>query len=143
METYFKKKKKTKTIAWYKKKTWNAFSLFIRLRDSDKDGFCTCISCGKRLHWKQQAQAGHFIPAGAGNRLYFDEVNVNVQCYRCNCILSGNLYEYSIRIDIKYGKGTALKLKEIKDKREIVKFSIEQLKEMRQKYIIRAENIEL
>lgn len=38
-------------------------------------------------------QAGHFVP-GRGNGVLLDERGVHPQCYRCNCILHGNLIEY-------------------------------------------------
>ena len=46
--------------------------------------------------------AGHFIPKSVGGiTLYFHEENVRAQCYNCNINLSGNQYEYSLRLGEK------------------------------------------
>ncbi len=91
-------KKKAKTLGWYKKELWKVFSQYIRMRDSG-----VCITCGAIKHWKKM-QAGHCIPkANGGLRLYFDERNVNCQCYRCNINLGGNGAVYNQRIRDIYG----------------------------------------
>jgi len=37
------------------------FSKYIRLRDSDKNGYCKCVTCPKTGFWtKDGMQAGHF-----------------------------------------------------------------------------------
>ena len=87
------KKKKTQSISKLKKKLWIEFSLYIRNRDN-----WTCFTCGRRatgagLH------AGHFISKSVGGiTLYFNEKNVNAQCYNCNINLSGNIWEYGQRL---------------------------------------------
>lgn len=64
--------------------TWQAFSKFIRLRDSDDYGYCECISCGKIKYWENDGmQAGHLIPTRCNNIL-FDEELVHAQCAECN-----------------------------------------------------------
>jgi hypothetical protein len=35
-------------------------SKYIRLRDSDEYGMVRCISCGKRMHWKE-SDCGHYV----------------------------------------------------------------------------------
>lgn len=122
-----KRKQKPKNLSYYKKKLWKVFSQYIRLRDADKNGYCTCISCGKKMFWKK-SQAGHFIPRSLSNFLYFNEKNVNAQCYRCNCILGGNLFEYAIALNKRYGEGTAMELRE--QKRELKKYTIQELKDL-------------
>lgn len=58
-----------------------AFSKFIRLRDSDDNGLCRCISCGK-LHMWDDIDCGHFVNRRhMGTR--FDEKNCNAQCRSC------------------------------------------------------------
>ena len=80
------------------------FSLFIRLRDSDSNGYARCCTCGKVAHFKDM-DAGHFV-----NRqfkaLRFNEKNVNGQCRKCNRFCEGNIPEYSLFMIKKYGKGT-------------------------------------
>lgn len=61
---------------------WKAFSKYIRLRDADENGYCKCISCGKKAWW-QEMQAGHLI-ASRANSILFDEELVYAQCPYCN-----------------------------------------------------------
>jgi hypothetical protein len=84
---------------------WKYFSLFIRLRDSDKNGICRCITCGKKDHYKNM-DAGHFITRNNKSTKY-DEKNVHAQCKRDNRFLSGKQYEHSKMIDEIYGEGAA------------------------------------
>ena len=83
------------------------FSLYVRLRDSE-NGYGHCITCGKRLHYKD-AHAGHFQ-----KRKYletrWDEENVNLQCSACNTFNDGEQYKYGQAIELKYGDDTADKL---------------------------------
>ena len=89
-----------------KSNLWKVFSLYIRLRDADQWGYCECITCGKRHHYKD-IDAGHFIPKSRGLSIYFMEENVNAQCRYCNSFLHGNQYLYSKAVDAKYGNGTS------------------------------------
>ena len=36
------------------------FSYYVRLKNSDKNGYCRCISCGKIFFWKD-IQNGHYM----------------------------------------------------------------------------------
>lgn len=63
------------------------FSLFIRLRYSDHQGYVSCYTCTKRLHWTQ-AQCGHYIPRG-NHAVRWDEQNARPQCKDCNEFNSG------------------------------------------------------
>lgn len=126
----------------YKNKAWKWFSRYIRARDANDDGYCECISCADQFYWKsKKANAGHFISKSLGNRLLFDETNVNAQCVKCNVNLGGNLYEYSIGLDIKYGKGTAKKLKAIKDKDGTKKYTKQDYQDIADKYKKKFEEI--
>jgi len=84
-----------------KAKLDNVFSEYIRLRDSDENGYGRCISCGKIVHWKE-ADCGHFV-----NRrhlsLRYDEKNVNLQCRACNRFQEGNAIGYNHGLVEKYG----------------------------------------
>jgi hypothetical protein len=51
--------------------------------------------------------AGHFIH---GDNMDFVEKNINAQCSGCNKYRHGNLAAYAIKIDEKYGTGTAKEL---------------------------------
>lgn len=79
------------------------FSIFIRLRDSDANGYGRCISCGKVVHWRE-ADCGHFINRRHMNTRY-DERNCNLQCRSCNRFDEGNNIGYMRGLVRKYGEG--------------------------------------
>ena len=86
-----------------KSKLDTLFSQYIRLRDTDENGYGKCISCGKIIHWKD-GDAGHYV-----NRkhmsLRYDEKNVNLQCRACNRYDEGNMIGYNHGLVEKYGDG--------------------------------------
>ena len=41
-------------------KLWKWFSIYIRLRDSDENGYGKCFTCGKIIFWKK-GDCGHGI----------------------------------------------------------------------------------
>lgn len=89
-------------LAKAKKAAWTAFSLYVRLRDSDWRGDCTCVTCGKTQNYRKQ-QAGHFVQ-GRHNSVLFDPRNCHVQCPGCNLFKNGNLYLYGKFMEKKYGQ---------------------------------------
>lgn len=106
------RQKKVKPLGFYKKKFWKLFSEYIRRRDRG-----VCFTCGLTKHWKQQ-QAGHCIPkASGGLALYFDIINVNCQCFRCNINLGGNGAVYIEKIRERFGEGAVEYLFELKKER--------------------------
>lgn len=94
------KASKNKKLA--KRKAWDYFSKWVHKRDAGQP----CITCGRR---SSQMDAGHFISRRFEATL-FDERNVNLQCIKCNRFENGNQYEHGLRIDKKYGPGTAEKI---------------------------------
>lgn len=89
------------TVPKLKEKLDRVFSHFIRLRDSNKDGYCRCISCGAIVFWKE-IQNGHYVNRGhMGTR--FNEKNCNSQCIRCNMFDEGNNIGYTRGLINKYG----------------------------------------
>ena len=81
------------------------FSRYIRLRDADENGYCTCITCQKTLPWSD-VDAGHFVSRARLSTRY-NEKNVNAQCRHCNRFCAGMQYEHGKAIDKKHGAGTA------------------------------------
>lgn len=72
---------KPKKLTYYKKRAWDQFSRYIRLRDS-QNGYAKCCSCEFLAEWRL-LQAGHFV-AGRNNSILFDERNCHAQCVGCN-----------------------------------------------------------
>lgn len=75
------KEKKSKKLSFYKKKAWEAFSEYIRRRDSS-NGYAKCCTCEVIDEWRY-LQAGHFV-AGRNNSILFREDNCHAQCVGCN-----------------------------------------------------------
>lgn len=73
---------------------WKNFSKYIRLRGS-VDEYNVCYTCGNSYHYKEM-NAGHYIHSKKNT--FFDEMNVQCQCVRCNMYLSGNLGVYCERL---------------------------------------------
>lgn len=125
-----KDKVKKPSISSQKKKAWDLFSRYIRLRDCLKTTGCTsfglCITCQKRYHFKL-LQAGHFI-SGRHNANLFSEKGTHAQCYNCNINLRGNTLEYRRKIIKMYGLGYDEVL-EAEDK-QIVKYTRQDYEEL-------------
>lgn len=98
------KKPKKKKIKWHFDRAWKEFSIFIRVRDGGK-----CFTCGIIKPWKEM-QAGHFHHGW----LDFHTKNVNCQDPRCNKWLRGNLAEYALRLQVRYGSDILIELDDAK-----------------------------
>lgn len=128
-----KEKKPRSTIEKGKKKTgvndnklWKIFSIYVRLRDADKNGVCKCITCNKRLHWSNM-QCGH----GHGRQFWgtkYHEKNNHAQCVSCNGFKEGQKDKYKAEVDKRYGKGT-WEMLELKNKgaKTLSQFEVDQL----------------
>ena len=94
---------KKQSISNLKKKVWTKFSLYIRLKETDKNGYGKCVTCGNTRHYSE-LQAGHFID-GRGNSILFDQRGVHIQCCGCNIFKSGNKLHYWKWMEANYGRG--------------------------------------
>jgi hypothetical protein len=92
-------KSSKKELPKLKKKLTKIFNEFIRLRDHEMQGG-KCISCGKIGN-----QAGHYFSTSQCPQpsMIFNERNVNLQCSHCNCWLHGNLHDYRLALNKKWG----------------------------------------
>lgn len=86
------------------RKADDAFSLFIRTRDSQayEGRSFRCISCNRPLPI-EQADCGHFINR-AHMSLRFSELNCNAQCRHCNRFQEGNFSGYRQGLIRKIGE---------------------------------------
>ena len=96
------------TISKLKKKLDVLFSQYIRRRNADHLGRVKCFTCGIEKHWKEQ-QAGHF-QSRSHHSTRWDEVNVQVQCVKCNMYRQGEQYKFGMYLDQMFGDGTAEEL---------------------------------
>ena len=111
------------------KKLDTYFSLYIRKRYA-VDSIAECFTCGKKDHISK-LHAGHF-QSRKHYATRWDEVNVQVQCPKCNLFGQGEQYKFGQHLDEKYGEGTAEKLEQ--KARNTVKLSNDDLNEMIIKY---------
>ncbi len=133
-----RRKKKSKGVAYWKKKVWKeVFSPYIRLDSAiETTGTKThlvCCTCGKQYpaFGLGCAQAGHFVP-GRGNAILFDERGVHGQCYNCNIRLKGNWPEYMRFMLDTQGKFVIDDL--LRLNKTVRKFTVPELQEMYEEY---------
>jgi hypothetical protein len=88
------RKRTKKPLGVLKRKLDAAFGRMVMERDRGK----LCISCGKA----PGTQPGHFMRRGL-QATRWHPWNVNVQCFRCNCVESGNQLEYADALNGKNG----------------------------------------
>ena len=128
-----KTSKKT-TISKAKKKAWDAFSKYIRLRDCLKttgtpdEGIC--VTCPSRTSFKY-ANAGHFVP-DRSRYLLFDEQGVHLQCVQCNIYKKGNWVPYERFMLETYGPEVTEQIKQ--NKYQSGTWSIPELEEIEEVY---------
>lgn len=72
------------------------FHAYIRKRDGP-----FCISCGEEVP-ESFIQAGHYMPS-TYSTLKFSELNVNSECYVCNCMDQNHLVGYRQNLIKKIG----------------------------------------
>lgn len=98
------------------KQKWKAladkwFSEFIRLRDSDENGIATCITSGKRAHWRTM-DCGHYVSRAKMSTRYHEH-NCHAQSKRANQFQGGHFVEHGDAIDRLHGEGRAKFLREL------------------------------
>ena len=110
--------KKEKSLAKLKKEVDKWFSLYIRLKNALPNGLTVCWTCSAVKHYKEM-HAGHF-QSRRHLATRWDELNVQVQCPRCNLFNQGEQYTFGRLLDARLGKGTSDKLYKLS--RTTVKF---------------------
>ena len=96
------------------------FSQYIRLKYSDENGYCRCISCGKIHFWKD-IQCGHYM-----SRRYmstrWSEDNARPQDTACNIFNQGNIQMYRRALSKEIGE-QRVDLIEARARQETCKYS--------------------
>lgn len=133
-----KRKKKMKsdlmTLQDHVKIAQQVFNKYIRLTSIPY-----CISCNKPL--KGKFDAGHYMNANNHWNVRFDERNVYGQCVHCNRDLHGNLIEYRYNLVEWFGEEWVNQLES--DARKTRKFTIDELKEIIEKYKKKIKEIQV
>ena len=109
-----KKRKKRSPLLILQDKIWKKFSVYIRCRDANYQGYCVCITCGKVAPWKEM-DAGHWLH-GKFPGTWLNPKNVHAQCPQCNKYKDGARDIYAIRLEAKYGFGILQELEDSKHK---------------------------
>ena len=95
--------KKPKSIAKLTEVAATELQLLVRLKASDDNGYCSCVTCGVTRHYKDSMQGGHFIGRKwTATRLL--EENVHVQCSNCNGPQRGAPIPYTLYMEDTYGR---------------------------------------
>ena len=126
------KREALKTRAQWASEAQSAVNLFIRLRDAD----LPCISCGR--HHQGQYHAGHYLSRGARPELRYVESNIHKQCQPCNVHLSGNAVLFRQALLQKIGLDA---VEWLEGPHECRKHSIDDLKDIKQKYAAKAKEL--
>jgi len=132
------KRSKSPGLADLIKKLDREFSRYIRLRDSDTNGMCPCVTCGRLMNWKE-AHAGHFIKR-QHMAVRWDEQNVHSQCPADNVYKGGCQDEYSAYVLRTYGQDAFERL--MREKRTAKKWTRPELEELIDKYKTAARELE-
>lgn len=87
----------------------------VRRGAADHTDTVSCVSCGRRLPWKD-AHAGHFIHISKQHPLSYDRRNIHPQCCACNFFgMSGGKgmakIEYTLGLQRMYGPAIVEELK--------------------------------
>jgi hypothetical protein len=78
-------------------------SEYIRQKYADENGYVTCITCGKVLHWKE-AHCAHYIERAAKATRWLEE-NLHPACPSCNVFRKEfHKREYTLKIIDLYGR---------------------------------------
>ena len=91
------------------------------------------MTCAQKKPWKE-IQAGHLV-SGRTHGGLCDERGIFPQCYACNVCRQGMGAEYTLFIIENYGQGLVDEL--IQKRRETVRFTKTELKEMIEGYKLR------
>lgn len=90
------------------------FSEYIRLRDADDNGYCTCCSSGKVQFWKEM-DAGHFVSRRHLSTRWLP-MNVHAQSRYDNRFNNGNPCGYGKFMLEKYGPTVFDDLEQLKNR---------------------------
>jgi len=88
-------------------KCLQALQKLARIAATDANGYCECVSCGCKKHYKDM-DGGHFIPKGSSSYWALDIRNVHPQCKSCNAYgmkYGSAAQQYTIWMQEYYGKG--------------------------------------
>ncbi len=84
------------------KRACDFIQLYVRLLETDENGYGKCCSCGYVKSWPD-LNGGHWQAKGRNyNAAAFEESNVHIQCEGCNCFMQGNNAGYRKYMEANY-----------------------------------------
>lgn len=132
------RKEKLKSRSDWMREAQQAFNAFIRKRDQLAGHLC--ISSGRVLDWSgNQVDAGHYRSIGSAPHVRFNENNVHAQSKHDNQFLSGNAVQYRQGLIERIGLQA---VEELEADNTVQKWSIDDLKQIKEKYKHKLKEIE-
>jgi hypothetical protein len=102
------------------------FSTYIRLKNADENGICTCFTCGAKHHWKSIDNGHHCKRQYMSTR--FNVMNCQPQCRKCNWLEQGADDKFKTNLIKKYGQNEYDKLIYLKfQTKKWTRFELEQM----------------
>lgn len=89
------------------------FSMYIRLRDSNDQGYVRCCTCGKMMFWKE-ADCGHYL-SRRHSTMRFEDTNCAPQCVECNRMKHGEPKKFRDYLISKYGRDQVMLIEHMKN----------------------------
>lgn len=118
------------TKDYFIKELDRVFSIAVRKKDADENGFVKCITCISIKHWSQMT-CGHWRKRRHISTRWMME-NCGAQCSFCNCELQGNEAKHEEYINKTYGEGMSDELNFLSNTER--KITIEEMKELINKF---------
>lgn len=132
------RREKLKSRSDWMKEAQTAFNAFIRARDR----FKPCICCGHPLVLQAVGggfDCGHYRSVGSAPHMRFNEDNANGQRKQCNRYGAGRAVDYRIGLIARIG---IERVEAIETSSSTVKWSIDDLKSIKEQYKLRLKDIE-
>jgi len=92
-----------------KRRTWEALSAYIRVRDRK----CTTCPTGQAEHCGHYQRNSERNQLFGGNALWWDERNFGGQCVACNNYRGGEQQKFAIVLENKFGHGILQELNDL------------------------------
>ena len=103
---------KQQSLEQIRQKCLKSFQLLRRLEEADEFGYCTCISTGKRIYYKE-LDGGHYI-SRACRATEMEPDNVFPQSKYANQYLHGDYHNYRDRLIDKIGLDRVERLEDLR-----------------------------
>ena len=103
---------KQQSLEQIRQKCLKSFQLLRRLEEADEFGYCTCISTGKRIYYKE-CDGGHYI-SRACRATEMEPNNVFPQSKYANQYLHGDYHNYRDRLIDKIGLDRVERLEDLR-----------------------------